>query len=125
MVRTFLPQPTREDAQVLLAKRFFIVGCFGLPWLWAVNCLYFWPKTFGRKRDTGTTPTSSTTATRRSSAAAQAELRKWVGRSLVGAVVGFAALAIWILVLQLGWKKWGKGVVPWMIHTPESYSTGW
>jgi hypothetical protein len=29
----------------LLSKRIFIAGCFGLPWLWTVHCLYHWKGT--------------------------------------------------------------------------------
>lgn len=43
----------------------------------------------------------------------------------MGAVVGFTALFIWILVFQLNWKSWGRAAVNIMISTPSSYSTGW
>jgi hypothetical protein len=26
----------------LISKRLFTAGCFGLPWLWTVHCLYHW-----------------------------------------------------------------------------------
>lgn len=48
-----------------------------------------------------------------------------VSRSLVGAIVGFALLAAWIVIFQLQWKTWGSKVLPFMITTPEQYSTGW
>jgi len=49
-----------------------------------------------------------------------------VSRSLVGAVVGFALLAGWILLFQLRWKAWGSKVLPFMITPgPEQYTTGW
>lgn len=47
MVRTFMPQPGQEEAQITLARRMFIAGCLGLPWLHVCNCWYFWPKVFG------------------------------------------------------------------------------
>jgi hypothetical protein len=31
-----------EEAE-RLAKNFYLAGFFVLPWLWFVNCLYFWP----------------------------------------------------------------------------------
>lgn len=31
-----------EEAE-RLAKKFYLAGFFVLPWLWFVNCLYFWP----------------------------------------------------------------------------------
>ena len=125
MVRTFMPQPTREDAQVLLAKRFFLMGCLGLPWLWAVSVLYFWPRVYsGRSSSsTGTGSSSSSGAARRDGG--NPELRKWVGRSLVGAVVGFGLLFGWVILFQLRWREWGSGVLNYMISAPESYSSGW
>lgn len=48
MVRTLIPQPHHEAEHVLLARRMFIGGCFGLPWLWAINVWYFWGKVFGQ-----------------------------------------------------------------------------
>lgn len=47
MVRTFMPQPGQEDAQITLARRMFWAGCLGLPWLHFVTVWYFWPKAFG------------------------------------------------------------------------------
>jgi hypothetical protein len=47
MVRTFMPQPGQESAQITLARRMFWAGCLGLPWLHLVNVWYFWPKAFG------------------------------------------------------------------------------
>ena len=32
-----------EPEDEALARRFFWGGCCGLPWLWAVNVLYFLP----------------------------------------------------------------------------------
>ena len=48
-----------------------------------------------------------------------------VSRSLVGAVVGFLLLAGWIFLFQLRWKAWGSKAMPFMISTPQQYSTGW
>ena len=130
MVRTFMPQPTREDAQVLLAKRFFLMGCLGLPWLWAVSVMYFWPKVYSGRSTSSTSSissSSSSSAARRGGATPQGnpELRKWVGRSLVGAVVGFGLLFGWVILFQLRWREWGSGVLNYMISAPESYSSGW
>jgi len=129
MVRTFMPQPTREDAQVLLAKRFFLMGCLGLPWLWAVSVMYFWPKVYSGRSTISTSSSSSSgsSAARRGGGPPQGnpELRKWVGRSLVGAVVGFGLLFGWVILFQLRWREWGSGVLKYMISAPESYSSGW
>lgn len=31
----------------MLSKRIFFAGCFGLPWLWTVHCLFHWNSTQG------------------------------------------------------------------------------
>ncbi|EKU23175.1 hypothetical protein NGA_2091620 [Nannochloropsis gaditana CCMP526] len=126
MVRTFIPQPTQDDAQVLLAKRFFVVGCLGLPWLWAVSVLYFWPKLHGNEtaEQTGQAHGDSN-LNREGPRVAKSELRKWVNRSLVGAIVGFGLLFAWLIFFQLRWQKWGYGVLPYMVSAPQSYSSGW
>ncbi|CAN4097636.1 unnamed protein product [Withania somnifera] len=37
------PLGLTEQDSVDHARRFFKFGFLLLPWLWAVNCLYFWP----------------------------------------------------------------------------------
>ncbi|TMW91343.1 hypothetical protein EJD97_014457 [Solanum chilense] len=37
------PLGLSEQESVDHARRFFKFGFLLLPWLWAVNCLYFWP----------------------------------------------------------------------------------
>ncbi|XP_021728062.1 probable gamma-secretase subunit PEN-2 [Chenopodium quinoa] len=32
-----------EEESVVYARRFYKFGFLLLPWLWAVNCFYFWP----------------------------------------------------------------------------------
>lgn len=131
MVRTFMPQPTREEAQVVLAKRFFFMGCLGLPWLFAVSVMYFWPKVYSGSSISSAGNSSSSSSgsmmVRRGGEPPHGnpELRKWVGRSLVGAVVGFGLLFGWVILFQLRWREWGSGVLNYMISAPESYSSGW
>ncbi|KAF2615936.1 hypothetical protein F2Q70_00007236 [Brassica cretica] len=37
------PLGLTEEASVDYARRFYKFGFALLPWLWAVNCFYFWP----------------------------------------------------------------------------------
>lgn len=37
------PLGVYHEEAVSLAKSFYYAGFFMLPWLWFVNCLYFWP----------------------------------------------------------------------------------
>lgn len=38
-----------EEKAVEYARSFFFWGFFCLPWLWAVNCFYFWPVLLARR----------------------------------------------------------------------------
>src|SRR5210317_1343742 len=84
--------------QITLSKRMFIAGCFGLPWLWICNVLYFrrnvyrplvfvdyWPTRHS------VPPLSSSNQDQQSSSSVDEqlnllELKKWVKRSTSGAV---------------------------------------
>jgi hypothetical protein len=33
-----------DDEDTALAKQMFLIGLLGLPWLWCVNCCYFYSK---------------------------------------------------------------------------------
>ncbi|RVW14400.1 putative gamma-secretase subunit PEN-2 [Vitis vinifera] len=37
------PLGLSEEESVAYARRFFRFGFCLLPWLWALNCFYFWP----------------------------------------------------------------------------------
>ncbi|KAK2985882.1 hypothetical protein RJ640_008706 [Escallonia rubra] len=37
------PLGLSEEDSIEYARRFFKVGFLFLPWLWALNCFYFWP----------------------------------------------------------------------------------
>ena len=42
-----------------IAKQMFYVGLCGLPWLWAVNIMYFWDSVYGRLPCFGDSPNKS------------------------------------------------------------------
>ena len=38
---SLMNQPKIDKDRLLLARRLFVLGCFGLPWLWLVTSFYF------------------------------------------------------------------------------------
>mmetsp|Transcript_6769 Transcript_6769/g.10188 ORF Transcript_6769/g.10188 Transcript_6769/m.10188 type:complete len:99 (+) Transcript_6769:97-393(+) len=87
-----------------LAKQMFCIGCFGLPWLWLVNCAYFY----------------SAVRTDRASSG----LKKWFYMSLAGSLICFTALFVWIITFQLSWRHW-EGAKSYMIYVPEEDRNDW
>ncbi|MQL83736.1 hypothetical protein Taro_016231 [Colocasia esculenta] len=78
-----------EDKAVEYARRFFFWGFFCLPWLWAVNCFYFWPALRGW-------PATSTPFPR---------LRPYIVRSALGFLVFTVLLASWALTFAIGGEQ--------------------
>ena len=138
------------DAQ--LARRMFIGGCFGLPWLWIVNALYF--RAALRQIDAAAAaarlahpPTArvANPAVTRSAAAAAApapataaaplgaasaamsrsekELRAWVRRSTTGGALAVLALVAWNLYFQMNWRSLVLFVPT--VAMPEEERTRW
>ena len=68
-----------------LAKRMFLIGLLGLPWLWTVNAIYFNTKEGGLR---------------------SAEAIRWVRRSTIGAAISFFFLIIYIIYFQTTWRSW-------------------
>ncbi|CAN8256802.1 unnamed protein product [Cochlearia groenlandica] len=79
------PLGLTEEASVDYARRFYKFGFALLPWLWAVNCFYFWPvlrhsRAFPRTRN-------------------------YVVRSAIGFSVFTAILSVWALTFAIGGEK--------------------
>ncbi|CAF1696810.1 hypothetical protein Bca4012_000425 [Brassica carinata] len=79
------PLGLTEEASVDYARRFYKFGFALLPWLWAVNCFYFWP------------------VLRHSRAFPQ--IRNYVVRSAVGFSVFTSLLLAWALTFSLGGEQ--------------------
>uniref|UniRef100_A0A7S2URL7 Gamma-secretase subunit PEN-2 n=1 Tax=Attheya septentrionalis TaxID=420275 RepID=A0A7S2URL7_9STRA len=139
----------RED---LLAKRMFWVGCCGLPWLWAVNVLYFRVAVFGPLKwvdspsddqdhaqmppavgqmmsddteDDGTAAGESATQQESivSPEAIKKQVRTWVRRSTMGATTIAVIWIAWIISFQLNRDSFGPN---WFIMSQdEADATGW
>ena len=121
MTTTITPSP--DD--VLLAKRMFLAGCLGLPWLWICNSLYYRLCVFGPMVFVDYWPTAKPVVTvgeLNSSSHTdeqqqqqqlgeedeqsiqlknKQELIKWVTRSTRGAFIIMSLFITWIVIFQL------------------------
>ena len=97
--------------QITLSKRMFIAGCFGLPWLWICNVLYFrarvfqplvfidyWPGHVPQPRAGGQEGDDQEQSVE--DHLNRMELKKWVKRSTHGAVIVMGAFIAWIITFQ-------------------------
>ncbi|KAH7860519.1 hypothetical protein Vadar_014384 [Vaccinium darrowii] len=74
-----------EEESIAYARRFFKFGFFLLPFLWAVNCFYFWPVL----RHSRSFPL----------------LRRYVVGSAIGFLVFAAILSSWALTFSIGGER--------------------
>jgi hypothetical protein len=56
------PLGVYHDEAVKLAKSFYFVGFLCLPWLWFINCFYFWPVLRNSRADPLIRPCTSRSA---------------------------------------------------------------
>ncbi|XP_068648742.1 probable gamma-secretase subunit PEN-2 [Aristolochia californica] len=80
------PLGLSEEDSLSYARKFFKFGFLLLPWLWAINCFYFWPvlrhpSSFSRL------------------------LRRYVVQSAIGFVVFTVALFSWALTFMIGGER--------------------
>ncbi len=88
-----LASPKVSDAERLsLCRKYFLLGLAFLPFLWAVNAVWFFRQAFLRKPDFPE----------------QAALRKYVGASAAGALLSLSALVAWIAVFVRRRTEWGE-----------------
>eukprot|EP00543_Licmophora_paradoxa_P009278 CAMPEP_0202470868 /NCGR_PEP_ID=MMETSP1360-20130828/82850_1 /ASSEMBLY_ACC=CAM_ASM_000848 /TAXON_ID=515479 /ORGANISM="Licmophora paradoxa, Strain CCMP2313" /LENGTH=130 /DNA_ID=CAMNT_0049096717 /DNA_START=54 /DNA_END=443 /DNA_ORIENTATION=+ len=129
----------RED---ILAKRLFMVGCFGLPWLWAVHILYFFRKqkqqstaSAGQQLLTDQSVESTTyndepnddsdgNGSGENNRALALEEKKWVRREIVALVLVSMAWVTWIIVFQILKNEYFSE--EWLVRTPDQIdASGW
>ncbi|XP_006288823.2 probable gamma-secretase subunit PEN-2 [Capsella rubella] len=79
------PLGLTEEASVDYARRFYKFGFALLPWLWFVNCFYFWPVL--------------------RHARAFPQIRNYVVRSAIGFSVFTALLSAWALTFSIGGEQ--------------------
>ncbi|KAL7491045.1 hypothetical protein ACHAWT_000524 [Skeletonema menzelii] len=125
----------KMQEQITLAKRMFIAGCFGLPWLWICNVLYFrsrvfqplvfldyWPghvppPTVGQVGNNNVQEPSVEDQLNKM------ELKKWVKRSTSGAVIVMGVFIAWIITFQTNKEFFGPN---WLVvDETEASQSGW
>ena len=142
-----------DDEEILLAKRMFLAGLLGLPWLWLCNVLYFRKRVFGPMRfvdywpgggnddaaaaaddaaATGTNNGTTTTDPATTSLTMQQQLhqqlqfqhlQKWVHRSTFSALLVISVFVAWIIGFQVNKDAFSD---KWFVVTvDEGEATGW
>mmetsp|Transcript_22259 Transcript_22259/g.32998 ORF Transcript_22259/g.32998 Transcript_22259/m.32998 type:complete len:132 (-) Transcript_22259:103-498(-) len=124
----------KMQEQITLSRRMFIAGCFGLPWLWICNVLYFRAKVFqplvfldywpghvppprADQEDNNDQEQSVEEQLNRM------ELKKWVKRSTLGAFVVMGAFIAWIITFQTNKEFFGYN---WLVVSEtEASKSGW
>ncbi|XP_073012931.1 probable gamma-secretase subunit PEN-2 [Typha latifolia] len=84
------PLGLSAEESVDYARRFFFWGFALLPFLWAVNCFYFWPVLWSRAS---------------SSPSSYARIRPYVVRSAVGFLLFAVLLSSWALTFTIGGER--------------------
>lgn len=102
------PLGLSEEESVTYSRRFYKFGFMLLPWLWAVNCFYFWPVL----RQSRSFPS----------------FRRYVVRSAIGLTIFSFVLSTWALTFSIGGERlfgpvWNKLV---MYNVADELGlTGW
>ncbi|CAG9794616.1 unnamed protein product [Diatraea saccharalis] len=79
-----------NDKKLQLCRWYFKVGCVFLPFVWAVNAIWFFREAFLK-----------------SPFEEQKQIKKYVLLSASGALVWAVALIAWVTVFQLQRASWG------------------
>mmetsp|Transcript_32698 Transcript_32698/g.47997 ORF Transcript_32698/g.47997 Transcript_32698/m.47997 type:complete len:170 (-) Transcript_32698:275-784(-) len=140
-----------SDGDDSLAKGMFIAGCFGLPWLWVANVLYFRTRVYGLIRcidmvdldadetlsrenlvprvmpnftdDDSDDSDDEDGCPRLTPAEIDMEVIKWVRRSTIGSGIVFTVFIAWVVVFQTGKSSFPAG---WFVMSEDSETaTGW
>nr|XP_021192558.2 gamma-secretase subunit pen-2 [Helicoverpa armigera] len=80
-----------NEKKLQLCKWYFKVGCLLLPFVWAVNAIWFFKEAFIKP------PYDE-----------QKQIKKYVLMSAAGAIAWIAVFAVWITIFQLQRVSWGS-----------------
>ncbi|XP_001600921.1 gamma-secretase subunit pen-2 [Nasonia vitripennis] len=80
-----------NERKLYLCKCYFFAGFAMLPFLWAVNAIWFAKQAFGVPHFEE-----------------QKQIRKYVTFSAIGALISFAAYLTWIIMFQIHRAEWGE-----------------
>ncbi|RVE52238.1 hypothetical protein evm_003157 [Chilo suppressalis] len=79
-----------NEKKLQLCRWYFKVGCMFLPFVWAVNAIWFFKEAFIK-----------------SPFEEQKQIKKYVLMSAGGALVWATALIVWVTIFQLRRASWG------------------
>ena len=79
-----------SEEKLKTCKRYFIIGCFGLPFVWLINGIWFLREAFFVKSEVTT------------------RIRRYVLGSLLGALIWIALFVMWTSIYQTQRRNWGK-----------------
>ncbi|XP_021951174.1 gamma-secretase subunit pen-2-like [Folsomia candida] len=81
----------KDEVKRDLCRRYFFYGLAFLPFLWAVNAVWFYKEAF-----------------KRSPFPEQKEIRKYSILSGLGAIIWIIILGTWVIVYQTNRASWGE-----------------
>jgi presenilin enhancer 2 len=84
---TDLSKLTKEEKEAL-CRKYFVLGCFLVPFLWLINFIWFFKEAF-----CGLQPNK--------------KIRRYILQSLLGCVVWIACWTAWIVIYQRDRASWG------------------
>ena len=80
-----------SDEKLKICKKYFIIGCFALPFVWLINVLWFFKDAFITR-----------------SPPPPPKMRSYVFFSFIGLVVWLAVIVVWTSVFQTQRTDWGR-----------------
>jgi len=81
----------KADAKLILSRKYYYAGFAFLPFLWAINAVWFFNDAF-----------------RKPPFEEQIQLRKYVVRSSIGALVWVGICVTWTCIFQNNRSSWGE-----------------
>jgi len=79
-----------NEQKLFYCKRYFLLGILALPFLWAINTVWFYAEAF-----------------RKPPYAQQKQIKKYVILSAIGTSVWTVGLVAWVAVFQINRSSWG------------------
>ena len=86
-----LDQVSPEE-QIKICRKYFIIGCFGLPFVWLVNSIWFFRQAFIRK-------------------GSPRKMKMYLLGSMIGFLVWTLVFIVWTVVYQTQRVFWGDAGV--------------
>ncbi|XP_014773172.1 gamma-secretase subunit PEN-2 [Octopus bimaculoides] len=80
----------KDDVKLDLCRTYYKGGFALLPFLWFINFLWFFREAY-----------------RRPEFEQQKQIRTYVTRSLIGSLIWFSIMIIWIIIFQMKRAEWG------------------